>query len=95
MMTLITRFLWLGVRGYQLLLGPLLPRTCRYQPSCSRYALAALERHGAGRGGTLALRRIVSCHPWSAGGYDPVPESPAPESPVPERECPREPGQVA
>ena len=73
-MTLVTRFLRLFVRGYQLLLSPLLPRACRYQPSCSHYALAALERHGALRGGALALKRIASCHPWSAGGYDPVPE---------------------
>ena len=73
-MTLATRFLRLFVRGYQLLLSPLLPRACRYQPSCSHYALAALERHGALHGGILALKRIASCHPWSAGGYDPVPE---------------------
>jgi len=75
-MTVTTRLLWLGVRFYQLLLSPLLPRACRYEPSCSRYALAALERHGAGRGLLLALRRVASCHPWSAGGYDPVPECP-------------------
>jgi len=74
-MTLTTRLLWLGVRFYQLLVSPLLPRACRYEPSCSRYALTALERHGAGRGAALALKRVLSCHPWSAGGYDPVPES--------------------
>jgi len=73
-MTLVTRFLRFFVRGYQLLLSPLLPRACRYEPSCSHYALAALERHGALRGSALALKRIASCHPWSAGGYDPVPE---------------------
>lgn len=47
---------------------------CRYIPSCSNYALDALERHGAGRGSWLALRRLCRCHPWSASGFDPVPE---------------------
>jgi len=76
MMTPITRLLWLLVRGYQLLLSPLLPSACRYHPSCSCYALGALERHGAMGGALLALKRIASCHPWSRGGYDPVPPQP-------------------
>jgi putative membrane protein insertion efficiency factor len=62
------------VRAYRLLLSPLLPPMCRYQPSCSRYALQALERFGALRGSWLALRRILRCHPFHPGGYDPVPE---------------------
>jgi uncharacterized protein len=61
------------VRGYRLLLAPILPPACRYEPSCSRYALEALETHGAARGSWLALRRILSCHPWGGSGFDPVP----------------------
>lgn len=68
------RFLLVGVvRGYQLFLGPLLPAACRYYPSCSTYAIEALERHGAWRGGWLALKRLGRCHPFRPGGYDPVP----------------------
>lgn len=61
------------VRVYQVLLSPLLPASCRYTPSCSAYAIEALERHGAVRGGGLAVRRILRCHPFRPGGYDPVP----------------------
>ena len=61
------------VRGYQTSLGPLLPSACRYYPSCSAYAIEALERHGAWRGCWLALRRIGRCHPFRSGGFDPVP----------------------
>ena len=61
------------VRGYQVSLGNLLPPSCRYYPSCSAYAIEALERHGAWRGSWLALRRIGRCHPFRPGGYDPVP----------------------
>ncbi len=62
------------VRGYQLLLGPILPMSCRYYPSCSRYAAEALERHGACAGTALAVGRLLRCHPWSGHGIDPVPE---------------------
>ncbi len=61
------------VRSYQLVLSPLLPPACRYFPSCSQYALEALERHGTLRGGWLTVRRIFRCHPFRPGGYDPVP----------------------
>lgn len=61
------------VRGYQVSLSPMLPASCRYFPSCSAYAVEALERHGAVRGSLLAARRILRCHPFAAGGYDPVP----------------------
>jgi len=61
------------VRGYQIVLSPLLPASCRYYPSCSAYAVEALEKHGARHGGWLALKRIGRCHPFHAGGYDPVP----------------------
>ena len=63
------------VRGYQLLLRPLLPAACRFQPSCSEYAREALSRHGVIRGGWLALRRLARCHPWNPGGYDPPPDA--------------------
>jgi putative membrane protein insertion efficiency factor len=64
---------WL-IRAYQLTLSPLLGPRCRFYPSCSQYALEALRTHGSLRGCALALRRLLRCHPWHAGGYDPVPE---------------------
>ncbi len=63
------------VRIYQLLVSPLLPPCCRFLPSCSDYAIEALERHGALRGSGLALCRLVRCHPWGGSGYDPVPDA--------------------
>jgi hypothetical protein len=63
------------VRAYQIFLGPILPRTCRFHPSCSAYALEALRLHGAVGGSWLAARRLLRCHPWGEGGFDPVPES--------------------
>jgi hypothetical protein len=69
----VSRLLVLLVRLYQRLIGPGLPRACRYYPSCSTYAVEALERHGALRGGWLATRRILRCHPFHPGGVDPVP----------------------
>lgn len=65
-----------GVRGYQLFISPWLGSNCRYQPTCSAYALEALERHGAFRGAWLALRRVSRCHPLGGSGYDPVPPAP-------------------
>jgi uncharacterized protein len=67
------RILVLLVRGYQVSLSPMLPASCRYYPSCSAYAIEALERHGALRGSWLAARRIARCHPFHVCGYDPVP----------------------
>jgi putative membrane protein insertion efficiency factor len=64
----------LPVRAYRLLLSPWVGMNCRFQPTCSAYALEALEKHGAFRGSWLALRRILRCHPGGGSGYDPVPE---------------------
>ncbi|MFL5518783.1 MAG: membrane protein insertion efficiency factor YidD [Gemmatimonadales bacterium] len=61
------------IRGYQTVLSPLLPPSCRFHPSCSQYALEALTRHGALKGSWLAARRLARCHPFHPGGYDPVP----------------------
>lgn len=61
------------IGGYQRLLSPLLPRACRFYPSCSTYAAEAIERYGPARGLFLAVRRILRCHPFHPGGYDPVP----------------------
>ena len=63
------------VKGYRLVLSPWLGNGCRFEPSCSLYAIGALERHGAVGGGYLTLKRLVRCHPWCEGGHDPVPEA--------------------
>jgi putative membrane protein insertion efficiency factor len=65
----------LPVHFYRLVISPWLGSNCRYQPTCSAYALEALEKHGALKGGWLALRRIGRCHPFGSSGYDPVPEA--------------------
>lgn len=71
---LATRLLLGLIRGYQLLLSPFLGTNCRYHPGCSTYAREAVLRFGALRGGWLGLRRIARCHPFAAGGVDPVPD---------------------
>ncbi|MEM7080205.1 MAG: membrane protein insertion efficiency factor YidD [Pseudomonadota bacterium] len=63
------------IRGYQLTLSPWIGRQCRFYPTCSQYAMEALRQHGPWRGMYLALGRIGRCHPWHAGGVDPVPEA--------------------
>ncbi|WP_298844998.1 membrane protein insertion efficiency factor YidD [uncultured Roseobacter sp.] len=73
-MTPLARVISLPVRAYRLLFSPWVGHNCRYQPTCSAYALEALDRHGALRGSWLAARRIFRCHPWGRSGYDPVPE---------------------
>ena len=61
------------IAAYRILVSPLFPASCRFYPTCSAYAQEAIWRHGVWRGGCLALRRILRCHRWNAGGYDPVP----------------------
>ncbi|MFB2936616.1 membrane protein insertion efficiency factor YidD [Aerosakkonemataceae cyanobacterium BLCC-F154] len=65
--------IWL-IRGYRMFISPLFPPSCRYQPTCSQYAMQAIERFGPWRGTIMAIRRILRCHPFHPGGYDPVPE---------------------
>jgi uncharacterized protein len=61
------------IRFYRTAISPALPPSCRYTPTCSAYAVEAIERFGVGRGGWLAMRRLLRCHPFHAGGHDPVP----------------------
>ena len=61
------------IRIYQYAISPFLGRSCRYFPTCSAYAVEALQKHGALKGGWLATKRVCRCHPWHPGGYDPVP----------------------
>jgi putative membrane protein insertion efficiency factor len=67
------KLLLLIVRGYQLLLRPVLPPACRFSPSCSQYSLEAINKYGAMKGAWLSIKRIIRCNPWNPGGYDPVP----------------------
>ena len=65
--------LW-TLRTYKRFISPLLPPACRFTPTCSQYSYEAIARYGTVRGGWLAIKRIVRCHPFNSGGYDPVPE---------------------
>ncbi len=67
------RFLLALIKAYRYGLSPLLGPSCRFFPSCSEYAVQAISKYGAGHGGWLAMKRILRCHPWHPGGYDPVP----------------------
>jgi putative membrane protein insertion efficiency factor len=67
------RLLIQAIRGYQYLISPLKPPSCRFTPSCSQYACEAINRHGAIKGMWLSVRRLARCHPWHPGGYDPIP----------------------
>ncbi len=70
---MIKRLLYAIIRFYQLFISPVIPSHCAHTPSCSRYAIEAIERHGVIRGVWLAVKRLLRCHPFSKGGYDPVP----------------------
>ncbi|MGH2412298.1 MAG: membrane protein insertion efficiency factor YidD [Microcystaceae cyanobacterium] len=78
-----TLLIWL-IRGYRSFISPLFLPTCRFQPTCSQYAIEAVERFGVWRGSWLAIKRILRCHPFHPGGYDPVPSH---------IECPKETGK--
>ena len=67
------RSVLLPIRFYQWVISPMLPAACRYQPTCSAYAVEAITRHGVLAGGWMALRRLLRCHPWGGSGFDPVP----------------------
>ncbi len=67
-----TLLVWL-IRAYQVIVSPMLGPTCRFIPSCSDYALEAIRRHGAAKGSMLTARRLLKCHPFHPGGFDPVP----------------------
>jgi putative membrane protein insertion efficiency factor len=86
----LTRVLIWAIRLYQAAVSPLTPGACRFTPTCSEYARRSLETHGALRGGWLAVRRLLRCHPWGGRGYDPVPEPPA-ERGSPARRVPEPP----
>jgi putative membrane protein insertion efficiency factor len=72
----VTRALLAALTGYQRFVSPFLPRACRFAPTCSEYARVALLEHGVARGGWLALRRVLRCHPFHPGGDDPPPVRP-------------------
>lgn len=67
------KLLILPIRLYQLFVSPMLPPACRFTPTCSQYAIEAIQKHGVLKGLYLAVRRILRCHPWGGSGYDPVP----------------------
>ncbi len=71
------RFLILLVRGYQVLISPVLGNNCRYYPSCSAYTIEAMEKWGPLKGLWMGIRRVSRCHPWHEGGVDPVPDPPS------------------
>ncbi|MBQ0805622.1 MULTISPECIES: membrane protein insertion efficiency factor YidD [unclassified Sulfitobacter] len=73
-MTVLARILAVPVRAYRLIFSPWLGQNCRFQPTCSAYALEALNKHGGIKGGWLAIRRIARCHPWGSSGIDNVPD---------------------
>jgi putative membrane protein insertion efficiency factor len=79
-MTIAARVAQVCIRGYQLLLGPFMGGACRFEPSCSRYAMDAIATHGAIRGTWLTVRRLARCHPFGAPGFDPVPPASPPRT---------------
>jgi uncharacterized protein len=77
------KYLLIGlIKAWRLLISPLYGQVCRYYPSCSAYALRAVSVHGAVKGSWLTVRRLLRCHPWAPGGYDPVPGTPEAEEEI-------------
>ena len=74
MQEIMTSFLIALIKGYQLVLSPYFGQQCRFTPSCSHYAIQAMQTHGAIKGFWLTIKRLSHCHPWHAGGHDPVPK---------------------
>ncbi len=72
-MNFLSRILIAPIRLYQLAISPLLPKSCRFEPTCSHYTIEALGKHGPFKGAWLSTKRICRCHPWGGTGYDPVP----------------------
>jgi putative membrane protein insertion efficiency factor len=72
-MKIMARVLMWMIRAYQVMLSPFFGQQCRFYPTCSQYALEAINRHGAIVGGYYAIRRLMRCHPWHVGGHDPIP----------------------
>ncbi len=81
-----------GIIAYQWTLRPIIGSHCRFHPHCSAYALEAISRHGAARGSWLTARRLLRCHPWHPGGYDPVPDHPMSDHPGHHHPGPDHPG---
>ncbi|MGB4654352.1 MAG: membrane protein insertion efficiency factor YidD [Bacteroidales bacterium] len=73
MKRVISKILIALIRFYQIAISPYLPPSCRYQPTCSTYSIEAIKKYGPIKGSWLAIKRILSCHPWGGSGYDPVP----------------------
>lgn len=73
LVTILQKLFIIMIRGYQRFISPLTPPACRFTPTCSQYALEAIQKYGPFHGCVLALKRIMRCHPWNPGGYDPVP----------------------
>ncbi|WP_187431853.1 Putative membrane protein insertion efficiency factor [Roseobacter fucihabitans] len=73
-MSLLARVLCLPIHAYRLFFSPWVGHNCRFQPTCSAYALEALQKHGGFKGAVLTLKRLLRCHPWGSDGYDPVPD---------------------
>jgi putative membrane protein insertion efficiency factor len=69
----VKKLLILIITGYRKFISPILPDSCRFYPTCSKYAITAIEKYGSGKGSILAARRILRCHPFNPGGFDPVP----------------------
>ncbi len=90
------RYLLIGLlRLYRALISPLYGQVCRYHPSCSAYALDAVSEHGSVRGSWLAVKRLGRCHPWAAGGYDPVPSAGNAAAAASDEQCGPTPGTTS